>query len=50
MRDVGRGEKYKLKIGKSLVTANNFSEFGEKKMMINYNDEEGEQLDDDNEK
>jgi hypothetical protein len=40
----GRGEKYKLKIGKSVVTANTFSEFGEKKMIVNY-DEEGEQMD-----
>lgn len=36
--NAGRGEKYKLKIGKSLVTANYFSDFGDKKMMINYND------------
>ena len=33
-------------MGKSLVTAGNFSEFGEKKVMANYNEEDGEQEDD----
>ena len=30
-----------------MVTANTFSEFGEKKMIVNY-DEEGEQMDEEN--
>jgi hypothetical protein len=34
-------------VGKSLVTAGNFSEFGEKKAMTTYNEEDGEQYDDD---
>ena len=47
MGNAGRSEKYRLKVGKSLVTAGNFSEFGEKKVMANYNEEDGEQYDDD---
>ena len=50
MVNSGRGEKYKLKVGKALVTAGNFSDFGEKKATTNYNEEDGDQYDDDNDK
>ena len=37
----GRGEKYKIKVGKTLIaTAGSFGDFGERKYLINYEDEE----------